>query len=318
MTKKWNSIALPILTLILASAFAVQATAATIPNTPDGTVRHVSARLADGHPEVFWEALPASYQSDITDLTHLFATKVDAEVWDKCFSVLRKAAVVLQDKKDLFLGSKMFANAGEKKNDIADNWDTGTVILSTLANSDIGRLDTLKTINWHDFLATTGANLMEVARKASAATKDDSYKNEFIAKLKGVNVKVVSNEGGHATLQVSSPGEEPKDVEFVQVENRWVPADMAAEWDKDMAEAKTNLEQLTPEAMAQQKMQIMMMVGMAEAFVDQIAQAETSEQLDQMLQGMLGGLMGGMTGGSDDSAGGTPAETAPDKPETNS
>ena len=40
----------------------------------------------------------------------------------------------------------------------------------------------------------------------------------------------------------------------------------------------------------------MMMVGMAEAFVDQIGQAQTPEQLDQMLQGIFGGLMGGMGG----------------------
>ncbi len=300
MTTKKYPTALFILAFAMIAACGGQAiaTADQIPSSPDGAVRFVAEKVADGHPEVVWEALPKSYQTDINDLTHLFATKVDKEVWDKSFSVLRKTTVVLQDKKDLFLGSKLVAMAEDNQDDIAENWDTATVVLSTLVNSDLGNLESLKTIDWGRFMATTGAQLMQVAKEASAATENNDYEDDFLAKVEGLKVEVLENGAGMATLKISAPDEEPKEVRMSQVEGRWVPSDMAQEWNKNVAEAHAKLEAITPETVAQQKMQIMMMVGMAEAFVDQVAQANSSEELDQMLQGLLGGLLGGAMGGA--------------------
>jgi len=139
-----------------------------IPSTPDGTVKYVASKLADGNPEVIWEALPDRYRTDINDITHQFADKMDPEVWDKTFAVTRKAATVLQDKKDLFLGSQMMAMAQDKQDEIAENWDTVALVLSTLASSDLGNLDALKTIDWGTFMATTGKQLMKIASEASA------------------------------------------------------------------------------------------------------------------------------------------------------
>jgi hypothetical protein len=297
-TKKYPT-ALFILAFAIIAACGGQtiATADQIPSSPDGTVRFVAEKVADGHPEVVWEALPETYQTDINDLTHLFATKVDQEVWDKSFSLLRKTTVVLQDKKDLFLGSQLLAMAKDKQDEIAGNWDTATVVLSTLVNSDLGNLKSLETIDWGHFMATTGAQLMQVAKEASAATEDNDYEEDFLAKVEGLQVEVLENADGMAKLKITAPDEEPEEVEMTQVEGRWVPSDMAQDWDKNVAEAREKLEKITPETIAQQKMQIMMMVGMAEAFVDQVAQAKTSEELDQMLQGLLGGLLGGAMGG---------------------
>lgn len=299
MTSKKYPAVLFIMALAIVAACGGQAVAIAdqIPSSPDGTVQYVAETIADGHPEVVWEALPATYQKDISELTHLFATKVDAEVWDKSFGLLRKASVVLQDKKDIFLGSEMFAMAQDKQDEIAGNWDTGTLVLSTLANSEIGNLKSLETIDWGQFMATTGAQLMEVAKKSSAATEDNDYENEFLAKVKGMKVEVVETTDTTAKLNISAPDEETEEIQLTKVEGRWVPSDMAKDWDKKVAEARTQLEEITPEKIAEQKMQIMMMVGMADAFVDQVAQAKTSEELDQMLQGLLGGLLGGAMGG---------------------
>ncbi|MEN8163320.1 MAG: hypothetical protein ABFS37_04260 [Acidobacteriota bacterium] len=308
-TKKFPSVLWVLaLTIFAACGGQTVAIADQIPSSPDGTVRFVAEKVADGHPEVIWEALPPTYRNDINGLTHLFATKVDAEVWDKSFGVLRKAAVVLQDQKDLFLGSKMFAMAEDKQDEITDNWDTGTLVFSTLVNSDIGNLKSLETIDWGQFMATTGAQLMEVAKKASAATEENDYENEFLAKVKGMDIEVLEKTDTTAKLKISAPDEEPEEIQMTKVEGRWVPTDMATDWDTEVAEARTNLEEITPETIAQQKMQIMMMVGMAEAFVDQVAQAKTSEELDQMLQGLLGGLLGGAMGGPPPQMDDAPAE----------
>jgi hypothetical protein len=42
---------------------------------------------------------------------------------------------------------------------------------------------------------------------------------------------------------------------------------------------------------------VMMGLGMAEAMIDQVAMAETPEQLEQMMAGLLGPMMGGGMGG---------------------
>lgn len=289
-----------VIALVIGAACGGQgvAVADQIPSSPDGTIKYVAETIADGHPEVVWEALPETYRTDISELTHLFATKVDAEVWDKSFALLRKASIVLQDKKELFLGSQMFTMAQDKQDEIAGNWDTGTLVLSTLVNSEIGNLKSLETIDWGHFMATTGAQLMDVAKNASAATVDNNYENDFLAKVRGMNVEVIETTDATAKMKISTPDQEPEEVQLTKVEGRWVPSDMAKEWDQKVADARTRLNDITPEKIVEQKMQIMMMVGMAEAFVDQIAQATTSEELDQMLQGLLGGLMGGAMGGA--------------------
>ncbi len=186
--------------------------------------------------------------------------------------------------------------AGDQQDEIAGNWDTGTLVLSTLVNSDLGDLKALKTIDWGRFMATTGAQLMQVAKEASATTEENDFEEDFLAKVEGLEIEVLENADGMAKLKITAPDEEPEEVQMTQVEGRWVPSDMAQDWDKNVAEARTKLEEITPETIAQQKMQIMMMVGMAEAFIDQVAQAHTSEELDQMLQGLLGGLLGGAMG----------------------
>ena len=190
----------------------------------------------------------------------------------------------------------MMQMAQDKQDEIAANWDTFTLAMSTLAASDLGDLDALKTVDWGTFLSTTGAELMTIAAEASANTEENAYENDFLAKARGMQVAIVNQEGDTATLKITAPDEDPEEVQLTLVDGRWVPADMAKDWDKNVAEARAELEAITPEKMAEQKMQIMMMVGMAEAFVDQIGQAQTPEQLDQMLQGIFGGLMGGMGG----------------------
>lgn len=284
--------------VVIVGACGASATAG-IPSTPDGTVLYVTQHVADGHPEVLWEALPASYQSDIAGLTHDFAAKIDAEAWNKTFAVSGKAIKLLQDKKELFFQTSLFNMAGDKKNEIAANWDTATLALGTLIGSDVSDLEKLKTIDWKAFLATTGADLMELSRKASAATEENSYETEFLAKARGLKVEVKENQGDTATLMMTSPDEEPEELKMTRIEGRWVPNDLSDDWKKDVADARLKIDKMTPETMAQQKVQYMMGLAMAEGLIDQLAQAQTPEQLEQMLGGIFGMFMGGHGQGSD-------------------
>jgi len=281
-----------ILTVLVVAA-AAPALSIEIPDTPDGTARAVTAAVADGHPEVLWQALPTRYQKDITELTHAFAGRMDPAVWDAAFGLGRKAAGILRDKKALFLESEMLQATGDDRRRIEAGWDSVVSVLDSFFASDVTRLETLKTIDWERYLSTTGRQLMSQAAEVSKARGDNAYEREFASKLQQTKVELVSRDGDHATVRMTAPGEEPEELPLTRVEGRWVPSEMAVDWDVKVAEAKLKLAALTDEEVAQGSAQAMALIGMADAMLTELEGVESAEQLDQKLQGLFGPLLGG-------------------------
>jgi hypothetical protein len=67
---------------------------------------------------------------------------------------------------------------------------------------------------------------------------------------------------------------------------------MAEEWPEFVEEARKGLDEMTPENMAAQKTQIMMVFGMADGLIEQIASLQTPEEFDAAIGPMLQGFMG--------------------------
>ena len=289
----------PVVALVLA-AVGVPALAVDIPSSPDGTVRAVAEGLADRHPEVLWQALPPTYQKDITELTHAFAERMDPAVWEATFALGSRTAGLLRDKKDIILASSMAEAAGEEREQIEGGWDEMVSMFDSFFSSGVSSLDTLKTIDWEKYIATTGKDLMDLAAEKSKADGDDTFDREFTQKLRQAEVEVISNEGDSATLRITAPDEEPEEMQLTRVEGRWVPTDMAKDWDKNVAEAKAKLAALTDEEMQQGSMQAMMMIGMVDGVLAQLETVETAEEFDQAIEGLLGPFLGGMMGPGED------------------
>lgn len=267
---------------------------AGFPGAPDETVRYVADQLGDHHPEVLWEAMPAGYREDVTELVHRYAEKTDPEMYDKGFALARKTVQILRDKKDIILGSSTFRGVvKDDRETVAQQWDSVVGVLETIVESDVSSLEKMQTIDIGAFLADTGARVMQQAAEASEVVEDDPYEKEFQRKLAEMQVETVSLNGDTAILKITVPDEQSEELTLVRVEDRWVPKELADQWDRSMAEAREKLAQLDEEKSADTKMQAMMMMGMAEAFLDQIAAVETSEELDRLLQGMLGGMLSG-------------------------
>jgi hypothetical protein len=277
-------------------AGATPAAAIDIPETPDGAVVAVLEALAAHHPEAIWHALPPSYQKDITEVTHAYAARMDPKVWDSAFGLGRRATALLRDKKDIMLASASLEAAGERRQQIEDGWDTSVSILDGFFSSDVSTLEKLKTIDWEQFLSTTVRDLMTSAAEISRANDADAYEREFTQRLRQTEVAMVSSDGDQATLRISKPSEEPEVVEMTRVEGRWVPSDMAAEWDQNITEAMQKLETATDEEIQQSSTQAMMIIGMIDGALTQLESVETPEEFDQTIQGILGPLFGGSGG----------------------
>jgi len=275
---------------------ALPALCVEIPDTPDGTVIAVAEALADRHPEVLWHALPSTYQRDITELTHVVAQRMDPNVWEAAFGLGLKLTGILRDKKAIILESKFLDAAGDERQRIEDGWDTGVSVLNDFVTSDLSSLETLQTMDWGNFLTTTGRDLMIHAAEASKTNDDNAFDREFTQKLEQTKVEVVTRDDNQATVRVSSPDEDPEEVDLTRVEGRWVPSDMAADWDQKIAEAKQELADASDEEIQQSSMQAMMVIGMIDGVLTQLETVETSEQLEQAIQGFLGPFLGGGMG----------------------
>jgi hypothetical protein len=261
--------------------------------TPDGTVTHVVKQLEQDKPEVLWDAMPASYQADVTGLTHEVANKMDAELYTKVFAILQKATDILKNKKDIILGSSLAGSAPVDIESVGQKWDAIVAFLDTLVNSELADLEKCKSLDIRKFLAGTGNRLMVQGSEISSLfpTEGDIPVKE---KLTGVQVEIVSSEAESATVKVTAPGEQPEEIQLVLIEERWIPKEMADSWADEIAKAREELASWDEQKIAEGKVQAMMMLGMVESFLDQLATVESSEQFDQVIGSIMGGMLGGM------------------------
>ena len=151
-------------------------------------------------------------------------------------------------------------------------------------------------MDWGHYLQTTGRDLMNRAAEASKATDEDAFDRDFSQKLRKTTIEVVSQEGDQATLLASAPDEQPEELKLTRVEGRWVPSDLAADWDREIADARQRLATLSDEEIQQKSMQAMMAIGMVDGMLTELESVETSEQLEQAIQGFLGPFLGGNMG----------------------
>ena len=261
-----------------------------IPDTPDGTIRTVSSALADNHPEVVWDALPASYRADIDQIKVQFAEKMDPELYDRIFGLMRRAVRILQDKKEYILSSSLVDIDPDERDSISQQWDATVESLETVLSSEISTLDGLRALEPRAFLADTGARFME--QVSALADEADDSEISFTDKLRGIQVETVDSSGDRATVRITAPGEDVETVEMVRVEERWVPAEMARDWAQDVAEAKEQLASMDEQKMAQVKVQATFALTIADAFLEQLAAVDSVEAFDTIVKGMFGNLMG--------------------------
>lgn len=277
----------------------IDAAQPTLPSSPDGTIEVIALNLADNHPEILWEAMPESYRADINEITALFAAKMDPELYDRSMALALNFVDVIQSKQDIILASNTVAGTGVDVAEIEARMGPSLAITRTFFASEVSTLAGLAAIDWQQYLAGTVAQLMAQADAIEAVEGEDPF-----LLLDTLEVEVLDETGDTALLRITAGDEEPEEVAMTRVENRWVPTEMAEQWDAKVAEARTALEELTPEKVQEMKGQAMFGLAMAEGFVTQLATIETSEEFDAtvgpMLQGILGGMGSFMPGDSDD------------------
>ena len=297
--KRFTSNFRTMLAALLATAVVVSSCAAAgLPQSPDGAVHNVVRGLAANHPEVMWQALPASYQSDINGLVRDFADQMDPEVWNRSFGVFSKATQVLSEKKEFILANPLVAQQLLEKPEIEQNWDGIVDLLNIVAASQISTLDQLGDLDIEDFLANTVGEVMAQAEVLAALSSENPRKE--LDKLQKLSVNLISNDGSVAVLEIGDDGEELRQVAFTQVEGKWIPREMAQEWHTTIEHARSELAEVSNQELLQNKEAILGSLTMTEGALDGMLAAQDINQFNMALQSLIGAvMMQAMTYGKD-------------------
>src|SRR5581483_10484592 len=96
---------------------------------PDTAIRLALNGIKKGRLEQAYDFLPFSYQQEIDGLLQSFATRMDPDLWNELFAVLRKGVDVLKTKKEFVLPLVQQFALGPRGNEphaaerLETNWD---------------------------------------------------------------------------------------------------------------------------------------------------------------------------------------------------
>ena len=275
---------------------AEEAAAVTIPDAPDAAIQTVITEFAKGNGGILWQAMPASYQSDVNTLAQLAGSKIDPEVYGKSFATIARLAEVIDQQQALILNSSfMQGRSTEEMAQLEAALPSIVGLLGAITSSELASTAGLLNFNGQDFFDTTVSQFTQYAETLGQLAGDESVLSDYMNAV----VSVVQADDMQATLSTTIPGQEPLEQVFTKVEQRWVPSEMASDWSSEIAEAKAELDATFIEDMAAQKPQIMSVLAMIDGVLAQIAAAENQQQFDQSLQGAILMMVGPGWGGSD-------------------
>jgi len=275
---------------------AEEAATVTIPDAPDNAIQTVITEFAKGNGGILWQAMPASYQSDVNTLAQLAGSKIDPELYDSSFATIARLAEVIDQQQVLILNSSvMQGRSAEEMAELEAALPSIVGLLGAITSSELASSTGLLNFNGQDFFDTTVSQFTQYAETLGQLAGEESMLSNYMNTV----VTGVEADDLQATLLTTVPGKEPLEQVFTKVEQRWVPSEMASDWSSEIAEAKAELDATFIEDMAAQKPQIMSVLAMIDGVLAQIAAAENQQQFDQSLQGAILMMVGPGWGGSD-------------------
>ena len=248
----------------------------------DAAVQRVINGLQSNNPAVLWEALPASYQQDVNDLVHQYATRMDDEIWKETFATMQKAVRVIQKQKTYYLAQSIARHGPAEKDRLEKEFDHLMQLFSILTKSDIADIQRLRTVDVGVIIKSIGGDSMQQFELLSEMAVTTTNKRLPKIKISQMQVQLVSTNGEHAIVLISSPVKEARklkqeEVAFVKVEGKWIPEELASNWKNDIAKAKTGLKRMTPEVIAGAKPRLLNVIKQVNSGLDEMDNAQSAK-----------------------------------------
>ena len=226
------------------------------PGAPDALMHAAARSVEESDPTIVWNALPASYRTDIEGLVHAFAGKMDPAVWDKAMGLMGKLGKTLGEKGGFLAANPMLAgmiqNSGMTSDQLKAQLDSAASGLEAITGGQLASLESLKTIEMETLLKTDVSKAMKNVQggvmewlSGQVEGEEGPTLQEQLAKMK---TTVLEQDGDRAKVRVETVGEEPEETEMMRVEGVWVPAEVGEEWATNMAEARKTIDGMEMDA----------------------------------------------------------------------
>jgi len=280
--------------LFLSACDSPSSSLAAYPSDPAVAIKKITMDLADYKTETLWQAMPKSYKSDVQQLVKLSSELIDEGTYNRAVALLGKIGKVMKSNKAVFLKligpqlnksipphmQKILLGSDE---DPASKWyDLVVVVITELAESDLGHHKNLKNLNIEKLLVKH----MNVIYKQLAASSPIVSTNT--SKLKSFNFSVKSVNDKEIKLTTNSGSTKVKEESWVKFEDRWIPIAMQVAWQTLMIEAKKNIQQAKSQV-ADGLLKAQLFLPIAEMAVARLESAKSEAELMQII-GTLGGL----------------------------
>lgn len=295
MTKTFAAFLATLLSLSLLPGLAQDKIAAP---GPVETARAMAQSLSDGRLDTAFGMLPKSYQTDISGITKTFATKMDPDLWNQAIGMMKITGKILTEKGPMLAQLDQVKEMSEMNaveltdKQMADSFAASGSMISELLKSDVADLKKLGEGDVSGILRTTGASFLKMMETMPVPEGEEDPMQQM-KKLADAKIELVEREGKKATIKVEID-DSVEEIDLRNVEGRWIPDDMAAEFPEMIADVKGMLEEMdfdTPE-FKQQKGMAMMMMGMGKQMMLQVDRAKSKEDIERVINN-LGNMFGG-------------------------
>jgi len=217
------------------------------PVGPDEAVREFLSCLHDNRPDVLWNALPASYQRDLTEVVHEFAAQVPAEVWNGAISILRKGPPLVQAAKNQLARLANSENGKERRADVetlAAVSDAGGAVFDALLAGRLADQKFVQTAELKEVVRPILAQMVHDAGTVVSRLPADSPA-AWLKDIHQLRVELLNVNGDEATIRCGqSPGpDQTVDIHLVRVEGKWIPKEVAEGWSALIAECRKEIQE---------------------------------------------------------------------------
>ena len=243
-------------------------------------VEQWSKDASEGQIASLWDSLPPSYQNDVEEIVHMVGEDIDAEIYDEVMKTLTAANNLLKNKKTIVLElvEEMGAGNEEMVSSVKENYDDINAFFTTLMESDIKTADGLKSIDIAEFAAELQDDLKPLVKAASASQKEID--------IDAIKTEIISEEGDKATTKVSD-GDNTIEVKLVRVEERWIPAEMAENWEDMVSKAKAELENNVSKMKPADKIKVKTILTGIQNTIAEMEKANSKKEMMEIAGGMM-------------------------------
>ncbi|MFM8285949.1 MAG: hypothetical protein ACKOGA_04390, partial [Planctomycetaceae bacterium] len=305
--------------------------AATAAGSPGGAEASATPRVAAGDPaaavrqvlqglekrrlRAVWDFLPGSYQSDLQRITRQVGERMDPTLWKRAWAIPPRLAQLMRERGEWMLqpaGNTPTRPDAPQPLTAADLKQLADC-LDLLANSELGDTSRLQTVDLGAWCDRVGGMVLGQVEVFARRMPGDSLA-QTLAVLSDVQVQSAERSGDEATVQLSTPGGAPVPVEYVRVEGKWIPRDLAEGWVEGLGQAQARLAvYLNSENLESNRPQWESVLAATEEWLTRLERAEGKEKFDfawaQGVQNVLT-IVAGLSG-PDSAPPGDDAGTAP-------